>query len=177
MADVPVAFDTLRAATKLRDEGGFTEDQARVLVVTFADALVENLPTRQDLAALATKADVAALRKDHATLRGDLERTEATLRGELKETESSLRNELRETESSLRGEIVELRGDLEKTDLALRGEITELRGDLEKTDSALRGEFTKLRGEISKVQERLTLRMGAAVGTGVAILAVLNKIL
>lgn len=144
MADMPVAFDTLKAATRLRDEAGFSEDQARVLVVTVAEAVVENLPTRQDLEGLASKADLAALRKDHATLRGEF----AELRGEFGE---------------LRGEFAELRSDVEKKDVSLRGEL----GKIEST----------LRGEISKVQERLTLRMGAAVGTGVAILAVLNKIL
>ena len=34
-----VAFDTLRLARKLRDEGGFDEKQAAILVDTFAEGI------------------------------------------------------------------------------------------------------------------------------------------
>ena len=184
MAAVAVAFDTLKAATRLQEEAGFKENQARVLVATFAEGIVENLATKQDLVPLATKADLAALREDYAKLRGDLEKIELSLRGEITKLRGALRGEIGELRgdlrgeiSELRGEITKLRGDLEKTATVLRGEITELRGDLGKTELSVRGEITTLRGELSKVQERLTVRMGAAVGTGVAILGVLYKLL
>ena len=60
MGDVTVAFDTLKAATRLRN-AGFDEGKAHALVSTFAEGLVENLATRQDLAPLATKAEIAKL--------------------------------------------------------------------------------------------------------------------
>ena len=44
-----VAFDTLRAARKLRDEGGFDEKQAAILVDTFAEGMGETLATKADL--------------------------------------------------------------------------------------------------------------------------------
>ena len=44
-----VAFDTLRAARKLRDEGGFDERQAAILVDTFAEGMTETLATKADL--------------------------------------------------------------------------------------------------------------------------------
>ena len=69
-----VAFDTLRAARRLRDEAGFDERQAGVLVDTFAEGMTETL---------ATKADVEALR-------GDLEKTEASLRGQMRELEQRM---------------------------------------------------------------------------------------
>ena len=75
MAAVAVAFDTLKAATRLQ-QAGFDKEKAQVLVATFAEGMVENLATKQDLALLATKADLAALR-------GDLEKTESGLRGEI----------------------------------------------------------------------------------------------
>ena len=83
-----VAFDTLRAARRLRDEAGFDERQAGVLVDTFAEGMTETL---------ATKADVEALR-------GDLEKTETALRAEL----GVLRGDLEKTEASLRGQMREL---------------------------------------------------------------------
>ena len=44
-----VTFDTLKAATRLREEGGFSEKQATELVATFADGFVENLATKDDV--------------------------------------------------------------------------------------------------------------------------------
>ena len=66
-----VAFDTLRAARKLRDEGGFDDRQAAILVDAFAEGMTETLATKADL----------------ELLRGDLEKTEATLRGGMREFE------------------------------------------------------------------------------------------
>ena len=71
-------FDTLKAATRLREEAGFDEKQATALVQTFADRGVENLATREDLAAIrgemATREDLAAVRGEITVLRGDLRR-------------------------------------------------------------------------------------------------------
>ena len=85
-----VAFDTLKAATRLREEAGFEERQATVLVELFADRYgdSENLATRDDVAAVRgdvtmLRDDVTILRDDVTTLRGDLEKTELTLRGEI----------------------------------------------------------------------------------------------
>ena len=87
-------FDTLKAATRLREEAGFDEKQATALVQTFADRGVENLATREELAAvrgemprvrlaairgeMATREDLAAVRGEMAT-REDL----AAVRGEI----------------------------------------------------------------------------------------------
>ena len=72
-----VTFDTLKAATQLREEAGFSKKQATGLVA-FANTILENV---------ATKADVAELRGDmekmEAGLRGDLEKNKASLLGEM----------------------------------------------------------------------------------------------
>ena len=69
-----VAFDTLRAARKLRDEGGFDERQAAILVDTFAEGMTETLATKADL----------------ELLRGDLEKTEESLRSGMRELEQRM---------------------------------------------------------------------------------------
>ena len=46
-------MDTLKAATRLREEGGFTEQQATAMVGAFADGFVENLATKDDVAGAA----------------------------------------------------------------------------------------------------------------------------
>ena len=77
-----VAFDTLRAARRLRDEGGFDEKQAASLVATFAEGMGENLATKADL------------EKTETALRSDLEKTETALRSDLEKTETALRSEM-----------------------------------------------------------------------------------
>ena len=92
-----IAFDTLSAANRLRQEAGFSEDQARVLVDTFAQCVDESLATKRQV-----KETEMALRRDmqrmEASLRGDLEKTEASLRGDLEKTEASLRADMRSLE-------------------------------------------------------------------------------
>ena len=65
-----VAFDTLNAATRLQNEAGFNEKQARVLVATFAEGIGENLATKEDM----------------AMLRGQME----VLRGQMRELEQRM---------------------------------------------------------------------------------------
>ena len=112
-----VAFDTLKAATRLREEAGFEERQATVLVELFADRYGdrENLATRDDVAAV--RGEVTMLRDDVTTLRDDV----TVMRGEM----TVMRGDLEKTELTLRG-------DLEKSDASLRGEIHKLRGEMHK---------------------------------------------
>ena len=96
-----VTFDTLKAATRLREEGGFSEKQATELVATFADGFVENLATKDDV--------------EH--LRGDMEKLETSLREDMGKLETSLRGDL---------EKMALRTDLEKTEAKMMGEMSKL---------------------------------------------------
>ena len=146
-----VAFDTLKAATRLREEAGFEERQATVLVELFADRYGdrENLATRDDVAAV--RGEVTMLRDDVTTLRDDV-------------------TVIRDDVTVMRGEMTVMRGDLEKMELTLRG-------DLEKTDASLRGEIHKLRGEMHKQGQLMTTRLGAAIAAAVAIIVALDKLL
>ena len=103
-----VTFDTLRAATRLREKAGFSEKQATELVATFADGFVENL---------ATKDDVEHLRGDVEHLHGDMEKLETSLRGDMEKLETSLRGDM---------EKMALRTDLEKTEAKMVGEMSKL---------------------------------------------------
>ena len=98
MAGVTAAFDTLKAATQLQ-EAGLEEDKARALVSTFAQGMVENLATKQDLAALATKEELASLRGELGLLRAEV----ATLA--TREELTGLRSHMDQTATGLRAEI------------------------------------------------------------------------
>ena len=112
-----VAFDTLKAATRLREEAGFEERQATVLVELFADRYGdrENLATRDDVAAVRGEVtmlrdDVTVLRDDVTVMRGDV----TVMRGDLEKMELTLRGDLEKSDASLRGEIHKLRGEMHK---------------------------------------------------------------
>jgi hypothetical protein len=157
MAGVTAAFDTLKAATRLQEEAGFDPTKARVLVSTFAEGMVENLATKDDIAGLrrdfktlATKEELAGLRRDFKTLATKEEL--ATLRGEMHQIDANLRGEMKQVYSDLHGEIADLRGEMKQAD-------------------------ANLSGQISKVQERLTVRLGGAVAAAVAILVAVDKLL
>ena len=58
----------------------------------------------------------------------------------------------------------------EIANLATKEELATLRGEMNQMAATLRG-------EISKVQERLTIRLGAAIAAAVAILVAVDKLL
>ena len=73
-----VAFDTLRAARRLRDEGGFDEKQAGILVATFAEGMSEGLASKADLEKL------------ESALRSDMEKLESALRSDIEKLEQRM---------------------------------------------------------------------------------------
>ena len=109
-----VAFDTLKAATRLREEAGFDERQARVLVATFAEGIGESLATKEDLGNTETalRKDLenieTALRNEIRALRTDLENTKAALRTDMANAEATLRKDLENTATALQGQMREL---------------------------------------------------------------------
>ena len=155
MAGVTVAFDTLKAATRLQEEAGFDPTKARVLVSTFAEGLVDNLATKDDIAGLRREITTLATKEDLATLRGEMQQGHSDLRGEMQQGHSDLRGEMQQGHSDLHGEMKRMYSDL---------------------DGKMRQIDANLRGQISKVQERLTVRLGGAVAAAVAILVAVDKL-
>jgi archaellum component FlaC len=58
-----VAFDTLKFAQTLRDKAKLTSEQAEGISQAFADAVSEQIATKSDFINLATKQDLADLKK------------------------------------------------------------------------------------------------------------------
>ena len=163
MAGVTVAFDTLKAATRLQEEAGFDETKARVLVSTFAEGMVENLATKDDIAGLRREIATLATKEDLAGLRGEMHEMGAGLRGEVHEMGAGLRGEMHEMGAGLRDEMHQMGAGL--------------RDEMHRMDAEMHQIEATLRGEISKVQERLTVRLGGAIAAAVAILAGVDKLL
>ncbi len=141
-----IAFDTLSAATRLRQEAGFSEDQARVLVDTFAQCVDESLATKRHV------------KETEVALSREMRQMEASLRGEI----TGVRGDLEQTEASLRG-------DLAKTEASLRAEIAGVRGDLEQTEESLRADMRAL-------EHRMTIKLGGIVSVALGILVALEAL-
>ena len=96
-----MGFDTLRAAHRLRDEAGFDETQATVLVLTFAEGFAERFPTKVDLQGVDTSIRIE-LKRVEASLSGDMEKMETTIRGDMEKMETSIRGDMEKMETSVR---------------------------------------------------------------------------
>jgi len=88
-----MSFDTLRAANRLRDEAGFNEVQAAVLVDTFAAGFAERFPTKRDLKEVET-----SLRGEVKRVETSLEKVETSLRSEIETLATSVRTDMRDLE-------------------------------------------------------------------------------
>ena len=119
-----VSFDTHAAMRRLGQAGASTPlAEAVVDIVTEATSL--NMRIVEDLAYLksqietnmATKADIAALRGDSATLRADTKADIAALRGD----SATLRADTKADIAALRGDSATLRADTKADIAALRG--------------------------------------------------------
>jgi polyhydroxyalkanoate synthesis regulator phasin len=92
-----VPFDTLKLADRLQ-AGGFSAEQSRTFASALADAVSgSEIATKQDLANLATKADlqatnaeVQAVKADVQILKADLQAMRAEFRTGLSDTKSDI---------------------------------------------------------------------------------------
>ena len=97
-----VAFDTLKASQRLR-KAGFPEDQANALVSAFAEDIGANLATKDDIALLRKDFDV--LRHDFDVLRHDVASDIESLRESMERENAALRKDFASERELLRKEI------------------------------------------------------------------------
>jgi septal ring factor EnvC (AmiA/AmiB activator) len=113
---MPAAIDTLKFAKRLR-EANFTQTQAEALAEAVAEATVENV---------ATKLDIAELKQEIADLRAELKQDIGALRAEFKQDNAGLRAEFKQDIADLRAELKQDIADLKQDNASLRTEIAAL---------------------------------------------------
>ncbi|MBW4090308.1 MAG: DUF1640 domain-containing protein [Proteobacteria bacterium] len=105
-----VLFDTLKLSRRL-EQAGFTHDQAVGAAEALSDAISGDLATKADIAEL--RAEIATLgaelRAEIATLGAELRTEIASVRTDLSSGLASVRTELRTEIASVRSEIAALR--------------------------------------------------------------------
>ena len=146
-------FDTLRAAARLREEGGFDEVQATAVVTTLADCMNQTL---------ASKADV--------------QRSELAVRSDMKEMETSIRSDIR---SDMQAMETSIRSDMQKMEISIRKDMqameTSIRGDMRKMETSIRGDMKEMEASIRNDIRKTLFQLGTLMVTLASILAALQK--
>ena len=150
-----VAFDTLKASRRLRD-AGFAEKQADALVNAFAEDIGANLATKDDLALL--RRDMAggfeSLRKDFDILRSDVTNENMAVRQEIGSVRQEMASEFVAVRQEMASEFTAVRQEMASENAALRQEMTS-------EFAAVRQDIAALRNEMAIREERLEARMNA----------------
>ena len=122
-----VAIDTLKATQRLKS-AGFSENQTKSLVATFAGGITENLATKHDIAlvqkemevlgkdidALDTKIDtsIAAVQKDIKALDTKIDTSNAAVQKDIKALDTKIDTSFAALDTKIDTSIKNLRGDM-----------------------------------------------------------------
>ena len=160
-------FDTLRAAARLREEGGFDEVQATAVVTTLADCMNQTL---------ASKADV---QRSELAVRSDMEKMEVSIRGDMEKMEVSIRGDMEKMEVSMKAMDASIRSDMQKMEASIRKDMQKMeasiRKDMQKMDAKLDLIAERLENQIAASARKTLLQLGTLVVTLVSVLAALQK--
>jgi len=145
-----VAFDTLKFAQTLRDKAKLTSEQAEGISEAFADAVSEQIATKSDFINLATKQDLADLKKqDLAELDKKISGTKDDI-SSLKKDISGLQKDI----SGLQKDISELQKDMS----GLKNDISGTKNDifdLKKDVSGLKKDISDIHRLIAETNTRI----------------------
>ena len=163
-----VAFDTLKASQRLR-KAGFPEDQANALVSAFAEDIGANLATKDDIALLRKDFDI--LRHDVASdiesLRESMERENATPRKDFANQMAAQQSELANQTAALRTDIA---NQMAAQQRELANQMTALRKDFASERELLRKEISlRIALGFTGATTLILAAIGAATGIIVAL--------
>jgi uncharacterized protein involved in exopolysaccharide biosynthesis len=96
-------FDTLKLARALRDKAGFSQEHAEATADALADAVSEQVATKQDIRDVGTEVEA---------LRSEIQAEFAAVRSEMQAEFAAVRSEMQAEFAAVRSEIAALRGDM-----------------------------------------------------------------
>ncbi len=115
-----IAFDTLKLARRL-EKAGMPQQQAEAIAEAEAEALTDFV-----LQNLATKSDIAEVKKEIGGVRSELKQDIAELHQEI----AGVRSELKQDIAELHQEIAGVRSELKQDIAELRSEVSTLRSEI-----------------------------------------------
>ena len=133
-----VAFDTLKAARRL-SAAGFTDEQAETLAGTFAEGITENL---------ATKDDIALVRKDVEALDAKIDTS-----------------------------VEALRKDMKALDTKIDTSVEALHKDMKALDTKIDTSIEGLRKDMIAMKKDMTIMLGSIMVGGIVVMTLFDRLL
>ncbi|MBF0145400.1 MAG: DUF1640 domain-containing protein [Magnetococcales bacterium] len=158
-----IAFDTLAYAKKLKSVG-FTEAQAEVQAESMVALMEERLATKLDVAVVRrdVKEIESNLKLEIEHVRRDMKEMEIGLKRDMKEMESGLKRDMKEMESGLKRDMKEmesgLKRDMKEMESGLKLEIEHVRRDMKEMESGLKLEIEHVRRDMKEMDSKMETR-------------------
>jgi predicted nucleic acid-binding Zn-ribbon protein len=107
-------FDTLKLARALRDKAGFSQEHAEATADALADAVSEQVATKQDIRDVGTEVEAlrSEIQAEFAAVRSEMQAEFAAVRSEMQAEFAAVRSEMQAEFAAVRSEIAALRGDM-----------------------------------------------------------------
>jgi predicted nucleic acid-binding Zn-ribbon protein len=107
-------FDTLKLARALRDKAGFSQEHAEATADALADAVSEQVATKQDIRDVGTEVEAlrSEIQAEFAAVRSEMQAEFAAARSEMQAEFAAVRSEMQAEFAAVRSEIAALRGDM-----------------------------------------------------------------
>jgi ABC-type phosphate transport system auxiliary subunit len=134
-------FDTLKLARALRDKAGFSQEHAEATADALADAVSEQVATKQDIRDVGTEVEAlrSEIQAEFAAVRSEMQAEFAAVRSEMQAEFAAVRSEMQ-------AEFAAVRSEMQAEFAAVRSEIAALRGDMV--------------AGFRDVEQRMTIRLG-----------------
>ncbi len=150
-----LAFDTHRFVKNLTS-AGMPEAQAEVLANEQVRLIEANLATKRDIAEV--KQDIAALNRETVEIKQEIAKLNRET-AEIKQEIVELKREIAEIKQDI--------GELKREIAEIKREIAEIKQDI----FGLKRDIAEIKHDMRFVEQRLTIRLGALMASGILILA------
>ncbi|WGM18536.1 hypothetical protein QE193_25640 (plasmid) [Arsenophonus nasoniae] len=144
-----VAFDTLQASEELQT-AGLTSQQAKAISLVVRKS--------HEVADVATKADIAELKRDISDVRKEIADVRKDLSAEIADVRKDLSAEIANVRKDLSAEIANVRKDLS-------AEIANVRKDMDHRFEKVEAQILDVRKDISMLSKDLLFKLGGLMVT------------
>ena len=177
---MPVAIDTLKATQRLKS-AGFSENQTKSLVATFAGGITENLATKDDIALVRKEMEV--LGKDIGALDTKIDTSIAAVQKDIKALDTKMDTSIAaldtKTDTSFAALDTKIDTSIAALDTKIDTSIAAVQKDIKALDTKIDTSFValdaKIDTSINNLRGDMTIRLGGIVLAGFTALRVIEN--
>ena len=166
---MPVAIDTLKATQRLKS-AGFSENQTKSLVATFAGGITENLATKDDIALVRKEMEV--LGKDIGALDTKIDTSIAAVQKDIKALDTKMDTSIAALDTKTDTSFAALDTKIDTSIAAVQKDIKALDTKIDTSFVAL---DAKIDTSINNLRGDMTIRLGGIVLAGFTALRVIEN--